>query len=89
MRRSFARLAPVLLVFAIARAKEGKWTPQQILQFEPAALRRMGLKLPPSRLWDPARGTGLLAATISTGGCSAGFVTSTGLFVTNHHCLSA
>ena len=35
----------------------------------------------------PARGTGLLAATISTGGCSAGFVTDTGIFLTNHHCL--
>ena len=44
-------------------------------------------QLPVSRLWDPARGTGLLAATISTGGCSAGFVTATGLFLTNHHCL--
>ena len=47
----------------------------------------MGLELPLSRLWDPARGTGLLAATISTGGCSGGFVTATGLFLTNHHCL--
>ncbi len=72
---------------ALARADEGKWTPQQLLQFDAAWLKKQGLELPVSRLWDPARGTGLLAATISTGGCSAGFVTSTGLFLTNHHCL--
>ena len=47
----------------------------------------MGLQLPLSRLWDPARGAGLLAATVSTGSCSGGFVTATGLFLTNHHCL--
>jgi hypothetical protein len=38
-------------------------------------------------LWDPQRGTGLLAATISTGGCSAGWISAEGLFITNHHCL--
>ncbi len=72
---------------ALARGEEGKWTPQQLLQFDAAWLKKQGLELPVARLWDPARGTGLLAATISTGGCSAGFVTSTGLFLTNHHCL--
>jgi hypothetical protein len=72
---------------ALARGEEGQWTPQQLLQFDAAWLKKQGLELPVSRLWDPARGTGLLAATISTGGCSAGFVTNTGLFLTNHHCL--
>jgi hypothetical protein len=75
------------LALSIAHADEGKWTPQQLLQFEAAWLKKQGLELPVSRLWDPARGAGLLAATISTGGCSAGFVTNTGLFLTNHHCL--
>src|SRR4051812_48331343 len=79
--------ACVGLALGLARADEGKWTPQQLLQFDAAFLKKQGLELPVSRLWDPARGTGLLAATISTGGCSAGFVTSTGLFLTNHHCL--
>jgi hypothetical protein len=72
---------------ASAWADEGKWTPQQLLQFDPAWLKQQGLELPVSRLWDPQRGTGLLAATVSTGGCSGGFVTATGLFLTNHHCL--
>ena len=68
-------------------AAEGKWTPQQVLELDRAWLREQGLELPPERLWDPRSGTGLLSATISTGGCSGGFVSAEGLFVTNHHCL--
>ena len=45
-------------------AGEGKWTPQQVLKLSPADLRKQGLQLPVSRLWDPARGTGLLAAAV-------------------------
>ena len=75
------------LAAGLARGEEGKWTPQQLLQFDPAWLKQQGLEVPVSRLWNPARGTGLLAATVSTGGCSGGFVTATGLFLTNHHCL--
>jgi len=74
-------LAPALL------ASEGKWTPQQVLELDPQWLKAQGLELPPERLWDPKRGTGLLAAAINTGGCSGAWISSEGLFVTNHHCL--
>jgi hypothetical protein len=87
MHFRFLRYALLLSTITLARADEGKWTPQQLLQFDQLVLRRMGLQLPIARLWDPARGSGLLAATISTGTCSGGFVTATGLFLTNHHCL--
>lgn len=76
-----------LLLASSLLAAEGKWTPQQVLELDPKWLAQQGLELPPSRLWDPNRGTGLLAATISTGGCSAAWISATGLFVTNHHCL--
>jgi len=77
----------LLLVASSALAGEGKWTPQQVLQLDPEWLKKEGLQIPRSRLWDDKRGTGLLGATISTGGCSGGFISSTGLFITNHHCL--
>ena len=76
-----------LLFTSTLLASEGKWTPQQVLQLDPQWLKAQGLELPPERLWDPKRGTGLLAAAISTGGCSAGWISPEGLFVTNHHCL--
>ncbi|WP_321477310.1 S46 family peptidase [uncultured Paludibaculum sp.] len=75
------------LTAAMATAGEGKWTPQQVLQLDPLQLRKEGLQLPVSRLWDQKRGTGLLAAAVNIGGCSAGFVSATGLILTNHHCL--
>jgi hypothetical protein len=78
------RLALLLLLTHSLLAAEGKWTPQQVLELDPKWLAQQGLQLPPSRLWDPQRGTGLLAATISTGGCSAGWISADGLFITNH-----
>jgi Peptidase S46 len=80
-------LVLILFVALPAFALEGKWTPQQVLQLDAAWLKKQGLELPPSRLWDPKRGTGLLAATINVGGCSGGFISPEGLFITNHHCL--
>ncbi|MBV8517144.1 MAG: S46 family peptidase [Acidobacteria bacterium] len=80
-------LAGLLLLAPALAALEGKWTPQQMLQLDPAWLKQQGLALPPSRLWDPARGRGLLAATVNVGGCSGGFISRDGLFITNHHCL--
>jgi len=68
-------------------AGEGKWTPQQVLKLNQAELKRQGLQLPVNRLWDPVRGTGLLAAAVNIGGCSSGFVSAEGLILTNHHCL--
>ena len=76
-----------LLLAGVAVAGEGKWTPQQILELDPKWLRAQGLKLPPDKLWDPKEGTGLLAATVNLSGCSAAFISETGLIVTNHHCL--
>lgn len=68
-----------------ASAVGGKWTPEQILEHDPAWLRQLGLELAPKELWDPASG-GLLEAIVQMGGCSSGFISEHGLLVTNHHC---
>jgi len=69
-----------------AFAVEGKWTPQQILELDPQWLRRLGLEIPPERLWS-RDGAGLLDAAVKVGtGCSGGFVSAEGLVITNHHC---
>ena len=64
----------------------GKWTPEQILEHDPAWLRELGLELAPSELWDRDEGGGLLEAIVQVGGCSSGFVSAEGLIITNHHC---
>ncbi|HYO76023.1 MAG TPA: S46 family peptidase, partial [Thermoanaerobaculia bacterium] len=81
------KLLPLLLITFSLFAGEGKWTPQQVLELDPKWLAAQGLELPPSRLWDAQRGTGLLAATIGLPGCSGAWISADGLFVTNHHCL--
>ncbi|NOJ80372.1 S46 family peptidase [Myxococcus xanthus] len=74
------------LVAAPALAGEGKWTPQQVLELDPAWLRAQGLQVSPKKLWDPKRGTGLLAGAVNVGGCSGAFIAASGLVITNHHC---
>jgi len=66
-------------------AVEGKWTPEQVLQHDPAWLRELGLELQPTELWRE-QGAGLLEAAINITGCSAGFISADGLLATNHHC---
>jgi len=56
-----------------------------VLQLDPAWLKNHGLEVPASRMWDGR--AGLLSAVINTGGCSGSFISSEGLFITNHHCL--
>ncbi len=88
--RRFALSAALATAGALAQplhAADGKWTPAQVLDIDAAELAAMGLELPPSRLWDGARGTGLLSGAVLIGGCSGGFVSATGLIITNHHCL--
>ncbi|HEX7155491.1 MAG TPA: S46 family peptidase [Thermoanaerobaculia bacterium] len=78
------RLLPLLILLALpvaAYALEGKWTPQQVLELDAAWLKKEGLEITPAQLQT------LLSATVNVGGCSGGFVSPDGLFVTNHHCL--
>lgn len=84
MRKTLALLT---LIAAPAFAGEGKWTPQQVLELDSKWLKAQGLELSPRKLWDPKRGTGLLAGTVNVGGCSGAFISSTGLIITNHHCV--
>jgi V8-like Glu-specific endopeptidase len=81
LKRTAAAAAFLALPLSAARADEGMWT----FDAFPAAKMRAAYGFAPDQAWlDRVRS----AAVRLTGGCSASFVSSDGLILTNHHCVA-
>ncbi len=74
-------LSALALPFGAARAEEGMWTFDSF----PTAKMKAAYGWAPDQAWlDKVRA----GAVRLTGGCSASFVSSSGLILTNHHCVA-
>ncbi len=92
MRSRLSRTTAVLLIFVflaslsptMVRAEEGMFLPNTLTKLPPDQLKRRGLKIPITEIYN-ASGVSIKDAVVIVGGGTGEFVSPEGLLLTNHH----
>lgn len=86
MKKYILLLIISVSVFFKGFAEEGMWLPQLLQTLNEKEMKRMGMKINASDIYNISRGS-LKDAIVSFGGfCTAEVISDKGLLLTNHHC---
>lgn len=86
MRKSLLFLFFSLVLFLKSFADEGMWLPQLLQALNEKDMKRMGMKINASDIYNINKSS-LKDAIVSLGGfCTAEVISDKGLLLTNHHC---
>ncbi len=86
MKKYILLLVISISVFFKAFAEEGMWLPQLLQSMNEKEMKRLGMKINASDIYNIGKGS-LKDAIVSFGGfCTAEVISDNGLLLTNHHC---
>ncbi len=86
MKKYFLLLVITASFIGRAVAEEGMWLPQLLQSLNEKQMKKMGMKINASDIYNISKGS-LKDAIVSFGGfCTAEVISDQGLLLTNHHC---
>ena len=86
MKKYFLLFIICIAIFFKGFAEEGMWLPQLLQSLNEKEMKRMGMKINASDIYNISKGS-LKDAIVSFGGfCTAEVISDKGLLLTNHHC---
>ena len=85
MKKSIVLLALLMAVTSV-RADEGMWMLPTLKKMNQADMKKLGLKIKATDIYDENKASIKDAVVHFGGGCTAEIISDRGLLVTNHHC---
>ena len=84
--RKISILLAAVLAFSSVRADEGMWMLPTLKKMNQADMKKLGLKIKASDIYNENKASIKDAVVHFGGGCTAEIISEKGLLVTNHHC---